>query len=423
MGQFSTLILFLLLIAFILRIDFVFYIIYVCIGVYAWSRWFTPRSLRGVQVTREFADHAFWGESVSVTIRVANSNWLPLPWLQIAESAAIELAAGKTINQTVTLRSKETAEFSYDIKARRRGYYRLGPLRMTIGDLFGLSGDLQRELPAGYLTVYPRMLPLADLNLPARLPFGTVASRLRLFEDPARPFGVRDFSSGDSLRQINWKVSGHTRNLVVKTLEPAISLETAILLNLYVNDYRRQNRATYCEWAIEVAASLAAHLANRRQSVGLMTNGIDPLFVPGDDRLLFDGASGRLLLQEKERQAMPPVIPPRPGRAHLMKILERLARIEANDSLPFLRWVPEACLHLGWGITVLAITPAGDDTTCHALHQLVRAGYNPVLIAIEPDYNFGLVRERARRLGFSAYQVSGKRDLDRWTRAKTGVRR
>lgn len=421
MSQFSTLILLLLLIAFLLRIDFVFYIVYVCLGVYAWSRWYTPRALRSVKVTREFFDHAFWGESVSVIIKVTNANWLPLPWLHITESVAVELAAGKTLSQTVSLGPKETAEFKYEIKAGRRGYYRLGPLRMTISDLFGLTGDLQRELPAGHLTIYPRLLPLADLALPSRLPFGTIASRQPLFEDPARPFGVREFRSGDSLRQINWKVSAHARSLAVKTLEPAISLETAILLNLHANEYRRQNRATYCEWAIEVAASLAAHLVNRRQSVGLISNGIDPLFVPGDVAPLFDSSSGRLLMREAEHTAPPPGIPPRPGRHHLIKILERLARIEASDYLPFERWVVDACLKLSWGITLLVITPSGNERTCRTLHQLVRSGYNPLLIVVEPDYNFGQVRERARQLGFPAYQVSGKRELDRWTRRKVGT--
>lgn len=65
---------------------------------------------------------------------------------------------------------------------------------------------------------------------------------------------------------------------------------------------------------------------------------------------------------------------------------------------------------------MVAITAQGDAATCNALHQLTRSGYNPVLIAVEPDANFGLVRERARRLGFQAFNVSDRRDLSRWQR-------
>lgn len=420
MGHFSTLILILLLIAFLLRVDFVFYIIYVCVGVYAWSRWYTPRALHRLAAGRSYSDHAFWGETVPVTLRLVNNSRLLIPWVQISESLAIELKLGEPVNQVLSLRGRETTELTYHVKGRRRGYYRLGPMRLTTSDLFGLLPEQQGTVPADFLTVYPRIIPLSRLGLPSRLPFGTIASRQRLFEDPARPMGVRDFRSGDSLRQINWKVSAHTRNLVVKTFQPAISLQTALLLNLNAGEYTRQGRQIYAEWAIEVAASLAAHLEEQRQAVGLMTNGVDPLHELGDEsNAEFDEASGRLLRTKKGSvhalaAPLPPAIFPRSGRAHLMKILERLARVEAENTIAFNQWAPTACLHLSWGVTILAITPTGDESTCETLHRLLRAGFNPILIAVEPDYNFSQVRERARRLGFSAFNVTRLRDMDRW---------
>jgi hypothetical protein len=65
-------------------------------------------------------------------------------------------------------------------------------------------------------------------------------------------------------------------------------------------------------------------------------------------------------------------------------------------------------------VTLLIITSTGDVATCNAVHRLVRSGYNPILVAVEPDANFGLVRERARRLGFVAHNVSGRASLDLW---------
>ncbi|MCZ7673485.1 MAG: DUF58 domain-containing protein [Chloroflexi bacterium] len=160
-----------------------------------------------------------------------------------------------------------------------------------------------------------------------------------MFEDPARPMGVRDYRSGDSLRQINWKTSAHTRNLMVRTNEPAISLETAVLLNLHLGDYLWRDHRSTVEWGIELAASLAAHLVQARQSVGLITNGIDPLAA---QHHTFDEQSGRLLRlfgsgeqnQSADNLSPPVPIPTRPGRPHLMKILEQLARLEADQTLP-----------------------------------------------------------------------------------------
>ncbi|VAW31881.1 hypothetical protein MNBD_CHLOROFLEXI01-5284, partial [hydrothermal vent metagenome] len=256
---------------------------------------------------------------------------------------------------------------------------------------------------------------------------GTVASHQRLFEDPARPMGIREFRSGDSMRQINWKASAHSsayaRQLMVKTFQPAISLETAVLLNLHIPDYQAHSRLDVTEWAIEVAASLAAHLVNQRQGVGLICNGIDPLASGSHS---FDEVTGRLLrpkaseIHAQPNSFMSPAIPPRNGRPHLMKILERLARIEAEETVSFTDWASTACLHLTWGVTILAITPSGGEAVCQSLHRLVRAGFNPILITVEPDHNFGLIRQRARRLGFAAYNVAQPSDLDRWQRPQKG---
>ncbi|MBK8985951.1 MAG: DUF58 domain-containing protein [Chloroflexi bacterium] len=419
MGQFTTLIFILLLVAFLLRVDFIFYIVYVSIGLYAWNRWYTPRILGGVLAQRKFTDHAFWGEEVAVSIEVENTNRLSIPWLHLRESVAIELTARQPTNQVISLRRRETAQLLYQVRTGRRGYYRLGPLRLKTSDLFGLFPEQTGSLPADFLTVYPRIWSLSHLNLPSRLPFGTIASHQRLFADPARPMGTRPFRSGDSLRQINWKASAHTHDLLVKTFEPAISLETAVLLNLHLGDYVSKDRAYTTEWAIEVAASLAAHLINLRQPVGLISNGIDPLYQPQGGPVEFDEKSGRLLLAQPGQNgqpATPPLIAPRPGRPHLMKILERLARLEAGQTVSLAQWAATACLDLSWGVTILAITPTGDEATCHTLHRLVRAGFNPILLVVEPDHAFGQVRDRARRLGFAAYQVLERQDLERWQR-------
>jgi uncharacterized protein (DUF58 family) len=372
-------------------------------------------------VTREFNDHAFWNEKVLITITLRNTNRIGLAWLQIRESVAVDLMARQSVNQVLNLRGRETLSLIYKVQARRRGYYKIGPLHLKTSDLFGLFPEKTMVLGARYLTVYPRITSLHQLGLPSRLPFGTIASKQRLFEDPARPMGVRDYRSGDSLRQINWKTSAHTRNLMVRTNEPAISLETAVLLNLHLGDYIWRDKQRTTEWAIELAASLAAHLIQERQSIGLITNGIDPLT---EETHSFDKTSGRLLRRlnpfandiSPSTTAIPPGIPQRPGRPHLMKILEQLARIEADETVPFTSWAPTACSHLTWGVTILAITPQGDMSTCHTLHHLLRAGYNPILLVTEPDAEFSQVRERARRLGFSAFHVTKKEDLDHWQR-------
>jgi uncharacterized protein (DUF58 family) len=415
-----ALIIVLLAIAFLLRIDFIYYIIYVCIGIYFVSRWLVPHAMRRLRISRHFDDHAFSGDQVQVNLIWENLGRLPLPWIEFIESIPPELRRGETATWAIGLGSRQKRHFSYLVQAGRRGYYQIGPARLTSGDLFGLVRPSTAELPPNYLTVYPPIIPLVELGLPSRLPFGTIASHQRLFEDPARPAGVRDYRSGDSQRQINWKASAHASHLLVRRYQPAISLETAILLDLHKQDYESKEWRYHTEWAIVVAASLAAHLANRRQPVGLITNGVDPLLEWQGETLVFDEETGRLVREASNDASppglMPPPIMPRSGRAQLMKVLETLARVESDLTVPLNQWAATACAPLNWGVTVLAITAFGDESTCQALHRLLRSGFNPILVAVEPDLQFGQTRERARQLGFRAYHVLRSDNLDLWRR-------
>jgi len=416
----------LLLLAFVFRVDFIYYVVYVCLGIYVVGQLVTPRIVRKLKLSRLYNQNAFLGEIVEVQITLFNQSWLPIPWLNAVESVPPALVIGQGAKRAMGFRSKETKHISYKVKAMKRGYYRLGPLMVSAGDLFGIR-EVSNRLPVDYLTVFPAIIPLSHLGLPSRLPYGIIPTRQRIFEDPARPIGIRDYQSGDSIRHINWKVSAHHDDLLVRTFEPVKSLETLILLNLDPSQYSRQTRYDGPEWAIVVAASIATHLSGERQAIGVATNGIDPLIYRTEDSGTFNHETGRLQMPEKnipdntrDQDGSRPhgagawIIPPKPGRAHLMKVLERLARIEVQRSGPFFEWIRPACNHLSWGTTIVTITPTGDEKTCSAMHQLVRAGYSPVLIVVEPFTEIRPIRDRARSLGFQAYKVGRMEDLAKW---------
>lgn len=291
----------------------------------------------------------------------------------------------------LALGPRETVNLRYDLFGSQRGLYPVGPGRVTTGDLFGFA-DMQGNVDeARRLVVYPRVIPLASAPLASRAPHGTIASRQPIFADPARISGVRPYQPGDAVKSIDWKTSARAGQLEVKKAEPAVSLTTAILLDFHAPAYSRHLRYTAPEWAVVVAASLANYLIEQRQHVGLGSNGCDEL-------------TGTKCW----------VIPPRAGRTHLMKLLEWLARVQLDETRPLHEWLPQATVDLAWGTTAVVVTPSADETTSSALHRLRRSGLNPVLIAVEPHAQFGVVHERCRRLGIVAHQVADESDLRRW---------
>lgn len=391
MSEIPLLLLVLLLLAVLLQVDFVFYIVYVLAGSYLLARWWAGRTFPRLHVQRRLTDHIFLGETGQVEIEVANMSWWPVPWLRIEESPPLNVAAGNPVRQVIALRPKERAVLRYPVLGRQRGYYPIGPTAMTTGDLFGFTETQGRLEALDHLTVYPRVIPLAHVELTSHAPHGTIKSQQHIFADPARVMGKREYQRGDPLRAIDWKSSAHADRLQVKKYEPAVSLSSVIFLELSIGLYTQQLRYSASEWAIVVAASLANYLVEQRQAVGLGCNGADPL--TGADRWL---------------------IAPRPGRVHLMKLLEWLARAQTADLPPLAEWLPTAALGLGWGTTVIAISPTGDEETCRALHRLLRAGLNPTLVVVEPHGQFGVIRERARRLGLTAHLMANEGDLKRW---------
>ena len=270
--------------------------------------------------------HQVWdvNEEIPVRLDILNKGWLPLIWLRVHDSLPVDLALTGHFRHVFSLGPKGKRHFDYKILARKRRFYRIGPISAFSGDVLGLLGEQRWAGEPDYLTVYPRIIPLTSLKLPSRSPMGTLRHIQPIFEDPSRVLSKRDYIAGDSLRRVDWKASAAVGRLQVKQFEPSIALQTSIFLNLNTDEYDLHTRFDSTELAIVVAASIASWVAQHKQAVGLATNGLDPLTA------LKTGASVRM----KDLPIAKPV-PSRKGQAHLMRILDILARVHADETISF----------------------------------------------------------------------------------------
>jgi len=383
----------LFLVAVLFRVDFFFYLLYFFFGIYFLSHFWLHRAVEGVACEREYQDRAFPGEKVRVTLRVQNRSLLPIPWLYLHDSVPIQLKSPSFFRTVTSLLPRESLTLGYDLDCRRRGYYHLGPLIITSGDLFGIRTYERRTCVSSPMLVYPRVVPLTAVPVPAQTPFGEIATKQRIFEDPARIVGVREYQTGDSLRHIHWKTSAATGALQVKRFEPAISIESQVLLNLNRDDYSASRVETATELAIVTAASIAHYLVEKRQTVGLGCNGIDPLVGLG----------------------RPVVLPARRGREHLMTILDALARVQSSrEVMPFPDLLRQSKLHMSWGGTGIIITADADDALFDGMVTMKRAGFHVMLILVDPRSSFVVTRERAKEVGIQTRLIWQESDLDVW---------
>jgi uncharacterized protein (DUF58 family) len=333
---------------------------------------------------------------------------------------------GSVFRRVISLKPRESLELEYELRGRRRGYYPIGPLTSRGGDLLGSTTYENHSADKGEVIVYPKIIRLREMHLPSQSPFGILPSPERIYEDPTRIHGVRDYQPGDSLRRMDWKSSARVGALLVRRYEPAISLDTAIVLNLDSDDYAPRYRTLATELGIVVAASVATHLAGKRQSVGLFTNGHDPLRAAGQNRRTWD---------------IEPALPPREGRGHLMQLLDILARIEpapgsevsrdararaAGEGPPsghsqgigqgerFLSLLTRRTMSLTWGSTIIVITPSEVEGLIPTLLGLRRRGLAVVLLLTCPDHGLAQTVQRAAQIGVQTVRVWSEKDMDVW---------
>ena len=377
MNELFWLTLLLFAIAAALRSELFFYLLYVLVGLQVLARLWLRRDIKQLSWRRRAPVAAFPGERTTVEVELTNGGLLPIPWLTLTESVPPALHSPPTIREVISLGAGEHHVLKYTLVGNRRGYYRLGPLSLRTGDVLGIEERSLTGPELHSLTIYPPMLSLAELGLPAALPNGTLATSQRLFSDPARPSGVRPYQAADGVRRIDWKTTAHAGTPQVRRYQPAIALETLIALAFSREEYGGRFPYDTMERALVAAASIAAHLTERRQPVGLCSTG-------------FDAATG-------EPAAGLPVAQ---GRAHLIGVLGMLGRLEpaTEGDLPAL--ASRAAAHLGWGSTMVVITGQGGAELVARLLPLKRRGLSIALILTEPSPDeLGL----PRRHGITTY--------------------
>ena len=392
MGDIVPFLLLLFIIAAFLRVDFFFTIVYLLLAAMVLSRVWVERTVHQLTASRDFTPRGFPGDRIPVRLTVRNAGWLPAPWLEVHESRSVELASSP-FQQVISLKRHEERIFTYTLSCRRRGVHSIGPLTLQTGDLLGVVRRRFVRLKADHVIVYPRVVPLQQLGLPTRSPHVALPATSHLFEDPARIMGVRDYQRGDSQRRIHWPATARTGQLLVKQYQPAIARETLVCLSLGREDYARRYRYSATELAIVVAASMANHIILREKlPAGLLTEAWDPL---AEETVTFS-------------------LPMRSERAHLMSILEALARVEVAPEAAFVDRLRRQSVRLPWGTTLTVITGRGDQELIDTLVYLRRTGFAVSLVLIQPGDPDDALQGQADLLGIPVHRVWREADLEAW---------
>lgn len=251
-----------------------------------WSRHLFDR----VTLTTKLSERrAFIGERVKMNVELENRKVLPLPWYSwrhaVAEQLAVpgeDLAASAApgsswITRRGALGWYEKHEWTFEIEPLERGFHPIGPSTIRSGDLLGIFPGMRENNDAQHLVVFPKVHRMEDLGLAADRPLGMVRGRNKLFEDPVRIAGLRDYRPGDPLRRIDWKASARSGDLQSRVYEPSAEQQLYVMVNIDTMEHAWEGYLRdELERTVSTAASIATWAAANRFAVGLLANGAYP---------------------------------------------------------------------------------------------------------------------------------------------------
>lgn len=307
------------------------WIIFIAVIVVFVQSWVYRRfGMRHVSYERYFAvGEAFVGDKIELVEVIANHKWLPLPWLrlesmidaglQFAEQDDMSISSGERFQNHHSLFSLSThTEIvrKHTITCRRRGAYLLKTATLTCGDLFNLHANAVQVGLDAMLLVYPRIIDVRELDLPAHSWLGDHVVRRWVMSDPFLVSGVRAYRPGDAMGRINWKATARTGELQVHHEDYTSDHRLMVVLNFEVTEkmWGAVTEPELIEHGISIAASLVQHAVQQGLEAGFACNAHTI---------------------ETEALRKPLIISPSLGRTHLTYVFEQMAKLDIDKAYDF----------------------------------------------------------------------------------------
>jgi uncharacterized protein (DUF58 family) len=380
---------------------------FLLISSYAWAR----LALLGIRLEREpFSTRSQVGQLFVERFTLVNESRVAKTWVEARDQSELpgykvtSMAAGlgsrglsdrsghRASTVTISLGSRHRRTWIQRTLCTRRGRYRIGPLELHSGDLFGLF-PVQKDVPSSqHLLVLPLIVPIHNFPTPSGRISGGEAIRKRTYQVTPNAASVRDYSAGDSLNRIHWPSTVKRQRLIVKEFE--LDPKGEVWLFLDADQKSRYQKADQLamddrsvrrigesqlppasdEYSVAIAASLGLHFLDLDRAVGLIAYG-------------------------KARH----VIQPDRGEAQRYRILESLAVLNAVGNYDLEEVLRVEYPRIPRGSSVIIITAAPGLVVLNAVRRLANGGRHPILILLDAS-TFGSSEET------SALPVAVKRE-------------
>jgi uncharacterized protein (DUF58 family) len=165
---------------------------------------------------------------------------------------------------------------------------------------------------------------------------------------------VRPWAPGDSFNRIHWRTTARHGEIQVKEFDLEQTADAWIFLDLDAKVQAGEGDESTLEVGVRAAASIADRALVENRAVGMTTTGLRNGLLPAD----------------------------RGSRQH-MKVMQLLAAVEGDGTLPLAEALVQGLPRLRRGMTAVVITPSVDRSWVRPLASLRPRGVASVVIALD----------------------------------------
>ena len=226
-------------------------------------------STANVSVRRHLAPaRILGGGGGEVTLELRNDARVPAALLLVEDSCHPLLAPSPRFI-IPGLGAGRTTALHYPVAGTSRGRYTVGPVRLRVRDPFGLAQRIRRYRGTDEAVVYPHIEPLEDSPAPGMQTGSGSSAIRRLFNTGDEFYTMREYVTGDDLRQVHWPSTAHRQKLMVRQQEQPWEAEATVFCDVRHAAHRHLGPNSPLEKSVSLAASLLWHLADEHFTLRL----------------------------------------------------------------------------------------------------------------------------------------------------------
>ena len=218
---------------------------------------------------------------------------------------------------------------------QRRGAYNMGNFIVKISNPLGFFSVKKHIYNNRNIIVYPATIELPYFQVLPYQEMGVNKRRWFISESGTNAARVRQYISGDSLRNIHWRTTAHVGSLMVKEFDPDSTKyafkDVWIILDMKGLAHCGKGEETTEEYAVTIAASLVKKYIDIGKNVGLISS----------------GEPSSLIIPET-------------GDEHLQKLMQTLAVIKATGKLSLDALLASQEEYFKPDAAIIVITPSGN---------------------------------------------------------------